>query len=127
MDALDFIAEFHEALAIRQEMLPVYLEEISSTLASHAYKQGKPFSSAELAAGITGGTDRAADFQAIEHSMTEGPPLLRGQQRPAGIRHCGLPRVRTGNRRHREAAVDRRPPQQGSVHLQRRAGLPDPL
>ena len=76
LDALDFITEFHEALAIRQEMLPVYLEEISSTLASHAYKQGKRFSSAELAAGITRGTDRAADFQAIEHSMTEGHPCF---------------------------------------------------
>ncbi|XAS72530.1 IucA/IucC family siderophore biosynthesis protein [Micrococcaceae bacterium Sec5.1] len=76
LDALDFITEFHEALAIRQEMLPVYLEEISSTLASHAYKQGKPFSSAELAAGITRGTDQAADFQAIEHSMTEGHPCF---------------------------------------------------
>lgn len=76
LDALDFITEFHEALAIRQEMLPVYLEEISSTLASHAYKQGKTFSSGELAAGITRGTDRAADFQAIEHSMTEGHPCF---------------------------------------------------
>jgi siderophore synthetase component len=76
VDALDFIAEFHEALAIRQDMLPVYLEEISSTLASHAYKQGKPFSSAQLAAGVTGGADRAADFQAIEHSMTEGHPCF---------------------------------------------------
>ncbi|MGA8788294.1 MAG: IucA/IucC family protein, partial [Paenarthrobacter sp.] len=76
VDALDFIAEFHEALAIRMEMLPVYLEEISSTLASHAYKQGKPFSSAELAAGVTSGADRAADFQAIEHSMTEGHPCF---------------------------------------------------
>ncbi|MGO4246087.1 IucA/IucC family siderophore biosynthesis protein [Paenarthrobacter sp. RAF54_2] len=76
LDALDFITEFHEALAIRQEMLPVYLEEISSTLASHAYKQGKPFSSRELAAGITRGADRAADFQAIEHSMTEGHPCF---------------------------------------------------
>ena len=76
LDALDFITEFHESLAIRQEMLPVYLEEISSTLSSHAYKQGKPFSSAELAAGITRGADRAVDFQAIEHSMTEGHPCF---------------------------------------------------
>ncbi|MET4619291.1 siderophore synthetase component [Arthrobacter sp. 2762] len=76
LDALDFITEFHEALAIRQEMLPVYLEEISSTLASHAYKQGKPFSSAELAVGITRGADRAVDFQAIEHSMAEGHPCF---------------------------------------------------
>ncbi|MEV7605921.1 IucA/IucC family siderophore biosynthesis protein [Paenarthrobacter sp. NPDC089322] len=76
VDALDFIAEFHEALGIREEMLPVYLEEISSTLASHAYKQGKPYSSAELVAGVTGGADRAVDFQAIEHSMTEGHPCF---------------------------------------------------
>ncbi|BCW43058.1 IucA/IucC family siderophore biosynthesis protein [Arthrobacter sp. StoSoilB5] len=76
LDALDFITEFREELAIRQEMLPVYLEEISSTLASNAYKQGKPFSSAELAAGITRGMDPAVDFQAIEHSMTEGHPCF---------------------------------------------------
>ncbi|MFK0003219.1 IucA/IucC family protein [Paenarthrobacter sp. NPDC090522] len=76
LDALDFIAEFHEALGIKMEMLPVYLEEISSTLAGHAYKQGKPFGSAELAAGVTGGFDVAADFQAIEHSMTEGHPCF---------------------------------------------------
>lgn len=76
LDALDFITEFHEALAIRQEMLPVYLEEISSTLASHAYKQGKTFCSGELAAGITRGSDPSADFQAIEHSMTEGHPCF---------------------------------------------------
>ncbi|UVJ41485.1 IucA/IucC family siderophore biosynthesis protein [Arthrobacter sp. CJ23] len=76
LDALDFITEFRDTLAIREEMLPVYLEEISSTLASHAYKQGKPFSSAQLAAGITGGADAAADFQAIEHSMSEGHPCF---------------------------------------------------
>lgn len=76
LDALDFIVEFREALGIRLEMLPVYLEEISSTLASHAYKQGKPFGSVELAAGITGGFDAAADFQAVEHSMTEGHPCF---------------------------------------------------
>ena len=76
LDAMDFIAEFHEALGIKMDMLPVYLEEISSTLAGHAYKQGKPFGSAELAAGVTGGFDVAADFQAIEHSMTEGHPCF---------------------------------------------------
>jgi siderophore synthetase component len=75
LDALSFITEFRDTLAISDEMLPVYLEEVSSTLAGHAYKQwmGQP-SSKELAAGITGGTDVAADFQAIERSMTEGHP-----------------------------------------------------
>ena len=75
LDALRFITEFRNTLGIRVEMLPVYLEEISSTLASHAYKQwrGQP-SAAELAAGVTGGADPALDFQTIERSMTEGHP-----------------------------------------------------
>ncbi|NYD78281.1 IucA/IucC family protein [Arthrobacter cupressi] len=76
LDALDFIAEFRDTLAIREEQLPVYLEEISSTLAGHAYKQGNPLRSAELAAGITGGADVAADFQAIERTMSEGHPCF---------------------------------------------------
>ncbi|MFD0046219.1 IucA/IucC family protein [Pseudarthrobacter scleromae] len=77
LDVLEFVTAFHETLGINIQMLPVYLEEISSTLASHAYKQwaGQP-SSAELAAGITGGRNPAADFQAIERSMTEGHPCF---------------------------------------------------
>ena len=77
LDVLGFITAFHGTLGINLQMLPVYLEEISSTLASHAYKQwaGQP-SAAELAAGITGGADVAADFQAIERSMTEGHPCF---------------------------------------------------
>ncbi|TPV48837.1 IucA/IucC family siderophore biosynthesis protein [Pseudarthrobacter phenanthrenivorans] len=77
LDVLEFITAFHETLGINLQMLPVYLEEVSSTLASHAYKQwaGQP-SSAELAAGITGGLDPAVDFQAIERSMTEGHPCF---------------------------------------------------
>jgi siderophore synthetase component len=77
LDVLEFITAFHETLGINIQMLPVYLEEISSTLASHAYKQwaGQP-SSARLAAGITGGRIPAADFQAIERSMTEGHPCF---------------------------------------------------
>lgn len=75
VDALTFITEFRETLGIREEMLPVYLEEISSTLASHAFKQwmGQP-SSAELAVGVTGGANPSIDFQTIERSMTEGHP-----------------------------------------------------
>lgn len=76
-DALLFITDFRDTLGIREEMLPVYLEEISSTLAGHSYKQwlGQP-SAQELAAGVTGGADVAADFQAIERSMTEGHPCF---------------------------------------------------
>ncbi|MDP9981039.1 siderophore synthetase component [Pseudarthrobacter oxydans] len=77
LDALRFVTEFRDTLGIREEMLPVYLEEISSTLSSHAYKQwrGQP-SAAELAAGVTGGADAAIDFQTIERSMTEGHPCF---------------------------------------------------
>jgi siderophore synthetase component len=77
LDVLKFIIAFSGTLGISIQMLPVYLEEISSTLASHAYTQwaGQPLA-AELAAGVTGGLDPAADFQAIERSMTEGHPCF---------------------------------------------------
>ena len=77
LDAMEFITAFHQTLGITITMLPVYLEEISSTLAGHAYKLAacRP-SSAELAAGITRGADAAADFQAIERSMSEGHPCF---------------------------------------------------
>ncbi|HET6737769.1 MAG TPA: IucA/IucC family siderophore biosynthesis protein [Kribbella sp.] len=68
VDALDFITEFHQQLGIGREMLPVYLEEISSTLASAAYKLSKPdLTAAELV---------DADFQTIEAAMTEGHPCF---------------------------------------------------
>ena len=77
LDALVFITEFAGTLGISSQMLPVYLEEISSTLASHAFKHSGAFHAAgELAAGITQGRDPAADFQAIEASMTEGHPCF---------------------------------------------------
>ena len=66
LDALLFIIEFKDALGIKPELLPVYLDEISSTLYGAAYKQHKAApSSAELA---------DADFQTIESSMAEGHP-----------------------------------------------------
>ena len=68
VDALDFITEFHEQLGIGAEMLPVYLEEISSTMASTAYKLSKPDLTADDLAG--------ADFQTIESAMTEGHPCF---------------------------------------------------
>lgn len=68
LDALDFITEFHEQLGIGAEMLPVYLEEISSTLASTAYKLAKP--------DLTAADLVGADFQTIESAMTEGHPCF---------------------------------------------------
>ncbi|WP_328518637.1 IucA/IucC family protein [Kribbella sp. NBC_00359] len=68
VDALDFITEFHEQLGIGADMLPVYLEEISSTLASAAYKLSKP--------DLTAADLVTADFQTIEAAMTEGHPCF---------------------------------------------------
>jgi siderophore synthetase component len=66
LDALAFILDVKGRLAIREEMLPIYLDEISSTLYGAAYKAVKV------------GPDTPdllnADFQAIETAMSEGHP-----------------------------------------------------
>ncbi|MFF5567211.1 IucA/IucC family protein [Streptomyces sp. NPDC012623] len=68
LDALDFFIELRESLGLSAAILPVYLEEISSTLAGTAYKlTKKPVTSAELA---------TAGFQEIETGMTEGHPCF---------------------------------------------------
>ncbi|MEV4945999.1 IucA/IucC family siderophore biosynthesis protein [Streptomyces sp. NPDC053755] len=68
LDALRFITELRGSLGLSDEILPVYLEEISSTLAGTAFKATKPrITAAELA---------RADFQAIETGMTEGHPCF---------------------------------------------------
>ena len=68
LDALQFIIECRQRLGIRDELLPIYLDEISSTLFGSAYKRLKADapSSAQLA--------DATDFQTIEVAMTEGHP-----------------------------------------------------
>ncbi|MFF3338185.1 IucA/IucC family protein [Streptomyces flavidovirens] len=68
LDALEFFIELREALGLSPEILPVYLEEISSTLSGTAYKLTKtPVTAAALA---------RADFQAVETGMTEGHPCF---------------------------------------------------
>ncbi|MEU3369639.1 IucA/IucC family siderophore biosynthesis protein [Streptomyces sp. NPDC006660] len=68
LDALDFFLDLRSSLGLSEDILPVYLEEISSTLAGTAYKLTKePVTSAELA---------RAGFQAIETGMTEGHPCF---------------------------------------------------
>ncbi|MEF9883075.1 IucA/IucC family siderophore biosynthesis protein [Streptomyces sp. P9-A4] len=68
LDTLEFVIELRGSLGLSDEVLPVYLEEISSTLAGTAYKSTKPpVTSAELA---------RAGFQAIETGMTEGHPCF---------------------------------------------------
>ncbi|WP_030943980.1 IucA/IucC family protein [Streptomyces sp. NRRL S-646] len=66
--ALDFFIELRTALGLSDEILPVYLEEISSTLSGTCYKLTKPqIPAAELA---------RSGFQAIETGMTEGHPCF---------------------------------------------------
>lgn len=68
LNALDFFIELRQSLGLGDEILPVYLEEISSTLASTCYKLAKPrVTSAELA---------RRGFQEIETGMTEGHPCF---------------------------------------------------
>jgi siderophore synthetase component len=66
LDAVLFIKEFQKELGIDNQKMPIYLEEIISTLYGSAFKikKGNPIAS-ELA---------LADFQTIEQSMTEGHP-----------------------------------------------------
>jgi siderophore synthetase component len=66
--ALDFFLEFKASLGLSEAVLPVYLEEISSTVSGICYKLAKPrITSAELAGG---------SFQDIETGMTEGHPCF---------------------------------------------------
>ncbi|WP_330339807.1 IucA/IucC family protein [Streptomyces sp. NBC_00557] len=68
LSALDFFIELKESLGLGDEILPVYLEEISSTLSGTCYKLTKPrVTSAELA---------GSGFQAVEAAMTEGHPCF---------------------------------------------------
>ncbi|MEV6802272.1 IucA/IucC family siderophore biosynthesis protein [Micromonospora rifamycinica] len=67
-DAVDLCLELRGVLGLTDQVLPVYLEEITSTLAGTAFKLDRPaVSAAELA---------RADFQAIETGMTEGHPCF---------------------------------------------------
>ncbi|TGD57021.1 GNAT family N-acetyltransferase [Flavobacterium humi] len=66
LDAVLFITEFQESLGISKEILPSYIEEITSTLYGSAYKLLKASPTAKELA--------TADFQTIEQAMTEGHP-----------------------------------------------------
>ncbi|MFD5520613.1 IucA/IucC family protein [Streptomyces sp. NPDC127066] len=68
LSALDFFVELKKSLGLSDEILPVYLEEISSTLAGTCYKLTKPEIPVRELAG--------SGFQAIETGMTEGHPCF---------------------------------------------------
>lgn len=68
LDALAMIIEFAEMLGVRETMLPVYLEEVSTTLYGASFKrEERHISSRQLA---------SADYQTIEAGMTEGHPTF---------------------------------------------------
>lgn len=68
LDALRFLLDVRERLGIGPATLPVYLEEIASTLYGAAYKHAdQKLSAWELA---------RADFQEVERGMAEGHPAF---------------------------------------------------
>ena len=66
VDVQAFVTEFAEVLGIPSGLLPVYLEELASTLAGAAWKLAHSNRPAEELAG--------ASYQEIEAAMTEGHP-----------------------------------------------------
>ncbi|MET8575637.1 IucA/IucC family siderophore biosynthesis protein [Streptomyces sp. NPDC005012] len=66
LDALELVLELRTTLGLSDEVLPVYLEELSSTLSSTAYKLSRPAPTADELV--------LADFQTVEANMTEGHP-----------------------------------------------------
>ncbi|MCA1223046.1 IucA/IucC family protein [Streptomyces sp. 8L] len=68
LDALEFIIELRTSLALTDAVLPVYLEEISATLAGTAFKLATKYTTA---AGLA-----SSGFQDIETGMTEGHPCF---------------------------------------------------
>ncbi|SHH76843.1 IucA/IucC family protein [Flavobacterium defluvii] len=65
---LEFIIEFKDTLGISESLLPTYLEEITSTLYSTAYKiANEKYTSKDLL---------ELDYQKIEHAMIEGHPCF---------------------------------------------------
>ncbi|UNO44275.1 IucA/IucC family siderophore biosynthesis protein [Streptomyces sp. MST-110588] len=68
LDAADFVIELRRTLGLSEEVLPVYLEEIGSTLSGTACK---------LAAGPAPAAELAkSGFQDIETGMSEGHPCF---------------------------------------------------
>lgn len=68
LDSVNFIIEFAKTLEIPEQLLPTYMEEITSTLCSAAFKENKSWLSAEQLLD--------ADFQQVEAAMSEGHPAF---------------------------------------------------
>ncbi len=68
LDALQLIIELNNRLGISEEMLPVYLDEISSTLYGYAFKyHHNNLSATQLV---------HANYQTVETAMSEGHPVF---------------------------------------------------
>ncbi|MFD0708663.1 IucA/IucC family protein [Photorhabdus akhurstii] len=68
LDAIQLIIELYSLLEIPEKMLPIYLDEISSTLYGHAFKyQYNRLTAQDLA---------HADYQVVETAMSEGHPVF---------------------------------------------------
>ena len=68
LDAMSLIIKLKDALGMSETLLPTYLEEITSTLYSKAYKLAHQ--------AIPAATLAKADYQTIEAGMTEGHPVF---------------------------------------------------
>jgi siderophore synthetase component len=84
LDALGFVVELRAALAIPDRVLPEYLQELSSTLYSAAYKHEHAARGAEALA--------RAGFQDIEAGMTEGHPMFIANNARIGFSAEDFPR-----------------------------------
>ncbi|MDD7804093.1 MAG: IucA/IucC family siderophore biosynthesis protein [Endozoicomonas sp. (ex Botrylloides leachii)] len=77
LDAMAFITEFSDILGLSPEILPSYLEEITNTLYSSAYKlTHAKLSSKQLV---------SSHYQAIEAAMTEGHPSFAANNARIGF------------------------------------------
>ena len=91
LDALQFVIEVRDRLALPADRLPIYLDEITSTLHGSAYKHGRAApNAAELA---------LADYQTIETSMIEATPASS----PTTAAWASTPRTTTPTPRGRRA------------------------
>ncbi|CAM3935621.1 IucA/IucC family protein [Xenorhabdus thuongxuanensis] len=68
LDAIALIIELQPLLDISEKLLPIYLDEISSTLYGHAFKYQKN--------RLTARDLIQADYQTVETSMSEGHPVF---------------------------------------------------
>ncbi|MBC9794519.1 IucA/IucC family protein [Sinomicrobium weinanense] len=73
LDSLRFVVEFREAMGIDEQSLPVYMEEVSSTLCGSAYMH--------MQSTVRSGDLIHAGYQEIERAMTGHPRFIANNGR----------------------------------------------